>query len=96
MISSARKQLNKKERFNKKSSISNENHPPRKCEKKLENVQIAVLREGDLQHKGRPKVENLHEEGRIDHVEEVLVVGKTELDIATGQAVVQRSGDVKG
>lgn len=55
-----------------------------------------MLREGNLQDKRRPEVVHLHEEGRIDNVEEVFIMRETELDIPTGETVVERAGDVEG
>lgn len=55
-----------------------------------------MLREGDLQDKGRPEVVHFYKESSIDDIEKVLIMRETELDVSTGETVVEGTGDVEG
>ena len=62
----------------------------------MQNVEIAVLREGYLKYKWRPEVVYCYEECCIDDTEKVLIICEAQFDISARQTVVQVTSNVEG
>ena len=60
----------------------------------MQYIQIAMLRERYLKHKGRPEVVYVHKEGGVADSNKVLIMGKSKFDVSTRQTVVKLTSDI--